>query len=119
MPLQQLSDDGLRFGPVGDTWVHLCIDMQRMFAEETEWHAPWLTRTLPNVIAVTEIDPARTLFTRFIPPRSPQDAAGTWRRYYQRWDMMTRDRLDEGLIDLVPELLRYVPPARIVNKPVM
>ena len=56
--------------------------MQRMFAEPTEWHTPWMERVLPNVVAVVELDPARTIFTRFIPPRSPDDVGGAWRRYY-------------------------------------
>jgi len=23
-------------------WIHLCIDMQRMSAEDTPWHVPWM-----------------------------------------------------------------------------
>lgn len=90
-----------------------------MFAEPTEWHTPWMERVLPNVIAVVEVDPARTIFTRFIPPRSPDDISGAWRRYWRKWDSMTRTRLDPGLIDLVPDLSRFVPPASIEDKSVM
>ena len=93
--------------------------MQRMFAEPTEWHTPWMERVLPNVIAVAELDPARTIFTRFIPPRSPDDIGGAWRRYWHKWDSMTRTRLDPGLIDLVSDLSRFVPPASIEDKSVM
>ena len=100
-------------------WVHLCVDMQRMFAEPTEWHTPWMTRILPNAVALTELDPARTVFTRFIPQKSFDAARGAWRRYYSRWESMTRDRLDPGLIDLVPELASFVPPASIEDKLVM
>lgn len=112
-------EEGLRFGPLRDGWVHLCVDMQRMFAEPTEWHTPWVERVLPNVIAVVEIDPPRTVFTRFIPPQSPDDVGGAWRRYYRKWETMTRDRLDPGLIGLVPDLARFVPPAMIEDKFVM
>nr|WP_246691176.1 MULTISPECIES: cysteine hydrolase [unclassified Mesorhizobium] len=112
-------EEGLRFGPLRGHWVHLCIDMQRMFAEPTEWHTPWMERVLPNVIAVVEVDPARTIFTRFIPPRSPDDMGGAWRRYWHKWDSMTRTRLDPGLIGLVPDLARFVPPASIEDKSVM
>jgi len=111
--------EGLRFGPLGDHWVHMCIDMQRMFAGGTEWHTPWMERVLPNVISVVDLDPARTIFTRFIPPQSPDQASGTWRRYYQRWETMTRDHLRPELIDLVPELGRFAPPARTEDKMVM
>lgn len=113
------ESEGLRFGPLDQDWVHLCIDMQRMFAEPTEWHTPWMERVLPNVVNIVELDPARTIFTRFITARSPDDAGGTWRRYYQRWESMTRDRLKPELLDLVPELARFVPPARIEDKTLM
>jgi len=107
---------GLHFGPLGDTWVHLCIDMQRLFAEPTEWHTPWIERVLPNVARIVELGPERTIFTRFVPARSADEVGGTWRRYYQRWESMTLDRIDTALIDLVPELGRFAPPARILDK---
>jgi hypothetical protein len=44
-----------------------------MFAEPTEWHTPWMARVLPNVVTIVELDSARTTFTRFIPPQSPED----------------------------------------------
>ena len=112
------SQEGLRFGPLGE-WVHLCIDMQRMFAEETEWHTPWMERVLPNVVHLVELAPERTIFTRFIPPQSPDEVGGTWRRYYQRWASMTRDKLAPELLDLVPDLASFVPPAAIENKLIM
>jgi nicotinamidase-related amidase len=93
--------------------------MQRMFAEETPWHTAWMPRVIPNVASIIELDPARTIFTRFIPPQRPEEAGGTWRRYYQRWEMMTRDRLEPGLIEIVPELARYIPPAQVEDKTVL
>lgn len=112
-------EQGLRFGPLNGQWVHLCIDMQRMFAEQTEWFTPWMEKVLPNVVSVVEIEPVRTLFTRYVPPRSAADVGGTWQRYYSRWASMTRDRLDPNLIDLVPDLARFVPPATVEDKVVM
>lgn len=109
--------DGLNFGPLGERWVHICVDMQRMFAEPTDWHTPWLARVLPNVVRLVEAAPQRTIFTRFIPARSAEEVGGTWRRYYQRWPAMTLDRLDPGLVELVPELARFVPPAALSDKP--
>ena len=107
---------GLRFGPLGDSWVHLCIDMQQMFAQATEWHTPWMARVLPLVISLVELDPARTVFTRFIPPRNADEALGSWRRYYTRWSSMTLDQLDPEFINLVPDLARFAPPAAIEDK---
>jgi nicotinamidase-related amidase len=108
--------DGLRFGALGVRWVHLCVDMQRLFAEPTPWVTPWMRRVLPQVVALVEPAPERTLFTRFIPAQSPERAGGTWRRYYQRWSEMTLERLDAGLLELVPELARFAPPARVLDK---
>jgi nicotinamidase-related amidase len=107
--------DELRYGAPRNA-VHICVDMQRMFAEGTEWTMPWLPRVLPNVVAITAAHPERTIFTRFIPARSPGQGAGMWRHYYERWDSMTIDRLGGGMIELVPDLARYVPPARTFDK---
>ena len=78
-----------------------------------------MERVLPNVVAIVELDPARTIFTRFIPPRSPDDIGGAWRRYWRKWELMTRDRLDPRLIDVVPGLARFVPPGSMEDKSVM
>ena len=56
------KSDTLRYGPPGESAVHLCVDMQRMFAEGTEWKMPWLERVLPNIIAITSAHPERTVF---------------------------------------------------------
>lgn len=113
-----IAPPGLHFGPLGASWVHLCVDMQRMFAEQTEWHAPWMEKVLPEVVRLVEMGPGRTIFTRFIPARSADEVGGTWRRYYQRWAAMTRDRLDPDMIDLIPDLARFTPPARVLDKPI-
>lgn len=106
----------LKFGGLGESAMHLCVDMQRIFAEETEWHTPWMDRIVPNVAAIAERQPERTAFTRFIPLKEPGEGHGTWKRYYERWPMMTLDALADGMIDLVPELTRYAPPAWVVDK---
>jgi nicotinamidase-related amidase len=107
---------GLRFGELGAGAVHLCVDMQRIFADETAWHTPWMDRVLPNIVAITDRRPERTIFTRFIPLRNADEGPGTWRRYYQRWPTMTLDTLAPGMTDLVPELEQFVPPAWVVDK---
>jgi nicotinamidase-related amidase len=89
-----------------------------MFAEETPWHTPWLRRVLPAVAALVERDPSRTIFTRFIPARRMGDGVGMWRAYYRRWRDMTIERLDPGMIALVPELDIFTPPARLFDKAV-
>src|SRR4051812_44459970 len=79
----------LRYGPLGESCVHMCVDMQRMFAEKTEWHMPWMERVLPIITVLVAAYPARTIFTRFIPAREPGQGAGMWRSYYERWACMT------------------------------
>ena len=58
----------LRFGPLGPRAVHLCTDMQTLFAERTDWHVPWLERVLPAVMRLAEARRGRTVFTRLCRP---------------------------------------------------
>jgi nicotinamidase-related amidase len=97
--------------------LHLCIDMQRLFAEPTAWQVPWLPRVLPAVSEIATAHAARTVFSRFMPPAAVSEAAGAWRDYYARWPQMTRESLDSGLLELVEPLARLVPPARVIDKP--
>jgi nicotinamidase-related amidase len=97
---------------------HIAVDMQLLFAEPTEWYVPWLPRVLPNVLEVARRHPDRTLFTRFISPREPEEAVGAWQDYYRHWRIMTRNRLDPRLLDLVEPLRDLVPPARVLDKTV-
>ncbi|MGE0226356.1 MAG: cysteine hydrolase family protein [Acetobacteraceae bacterium] len=106
----------LPYGLLGGTAVHLCIDMQTMFAGRTDWHVPWMQRVLPAVERLARAQPQRTIFTRFVPPETPDELGGAWRRYYHRWEQMTRAHLDPALISLVPQLLPFVPPAIVLDK---
>lgn len=65
---------GLVFGPLGAGAVHVCVDMQRLFAAGSAWHAPWLERVLPVVERVAVAWAERTVFTRFI----RRGRRGTW-----------------------------------------
>src|SRR5258708_3409660 len=76
--------DGLQYGDLNRV-AHVCVDVQRMFAEKTEWHTPWLERVVPQIVAIASRHPAETIFTRFIPVHSVVEARGAWRRYYRRW----------------------------------
>jgi nicotinamidase-related amidase len=104
------------YGAPGETAVHICVDMQRMFAEATDWKMPWLERVLPNVVAITAAHPERTIFTRFIPARKAGQGVGMWRRYYERWESMTIEQLGSEMICLVADLANFVPPARTFDK---
>jgi hypothetical protein len=87
-----------------------------MFAEATEWKMPWLKRVLPSIVAITSAHGERTIFTRFIPARKPGQGVGMWRYYYERWLAMTIDRIGPDMIGLVPDLMKFVPPAKVFDK---
>jgi nicotinamidase-related amidase len=106
----------IRFGRLGDSAAHLCIDMQTMFAERTDWHVPWMERVLPVVQRIAEVEAERTIFTRFVPPDHPEQMSGSWQRYYRRWRHMTGEQIDPAMIELVPPLRALVPPATVVDK---
>lgn len=96
--------------------AHICVDMQKVFAEPTEWWTPWAYKILPQIIALTEFDSSRTIFTRFIPALQNEKATGMWKRYYERWECMTLKKINPSLIDLIPDLSKFVPPAVVVDK---
>lgn len=103
-------------GPIRDA-VHLCIDMQNIFALGGLWETPWMERVLPGIASIVARRQARTIFTRFITPQHPEDRPGQWRAYFEHWRRATRSVLAPNALDLVPALARYVPPARVVDKP--
>jgi nicotinamidase-related amidase len=98
-------------------WRHICVDMQRIFAEDTPWRVAWMEAVSPQVVEVAARHSERTIFTRFIPPRTAAEVPGTWRQYYEKWWMMTREHLPTEMIGLVPELVRFCPPAALFDKP--
>ena len=102
--------------PIGPNAVHLCVDMQRIFSSEGVWPTPWMDRVLPVVSTIAERFAERTIFTRFITPKRADDMPGRWRQYYVKWAKATRERIDPGLLDLMPPLAKLVPPATVVDK---
>jgi nicotinamidase-related amidase len=96
--------------------VHLCIDMQQIFSGDGPWPTPWMERVLPNVEELVGRAPGQTIFTRFMTPRRASDMPGTWARYYEKWHETTREQIDPRLLDLMPQLERFVPPAAIIDK---
>lgn len=96
--------------------AHLCIDMQRMFNEETAWNVPWMASVSDQVEELAERFTAETVFTRFVPPHNASQMPGAWKTYYEKWEQMTLDHMPDELVDLVPRLRRFVPPARVFEK---
>jgi nicotinamidase-related amidase len=96
--------------------VHLCIDMQRMFSSDGIWPTPWMVKVLPVVEEIAGRFPERTVFTRFIPPIRTGDMPGMWQRYYTRWIRATRERINPELLELLPSLSSFAPPAAVIDK---
>jgi nicotinamidase-related amidase len=71
---------------------------------------------VPVVSRIVAHAPERTIFTRFLPPFRPEDMPGAWRRYYTKWRQATRQHIDPALLELMPDLARFAPPADVVDK---
>ena len=96
--------------------MHLCVDMQKLFAESTPWSTPWAYKILPQIILLIEFDPSKTIFTRFIPVKKSNEGIGMWKKYYERWECMTRENIHPTLLELISELSQFIPPAIVVDK---
>jgi nicotinamidase-related amidase len=107
---------GLVHGPLGENCLHICVDMQRLFGPAGPWAVPWAEKVVPSIEELVARHPERALFTRFIPAERPGDGPGMWASYYRRWAEVTLSHIDPGLIDLMPQLARFVPPAKLVDK---
>lgn len=97
--------------------AHVVIDMQRLFAERTEWHTPAIADILPNVRRLAEAFAGRNYFTKFMVPSHPAAAEGRWRAYYDTWSKLTTDVMDSALMDVVGALAPLVEPERVIEKP--
>lgn len=111
-----MRDDGPDIADVSDA-VHLCIDMQNIFAPGGLWQTPWMEKVLPTIVSIASRYRGRTIFSRFITPEQPDDRPGQWQNYFQRWRCATRAQLGPTDLELVPALARFVPPARTIDKP--
>ncbi len=111
-----MQTTGLRLGNLNPPIVHLCIDIQRLFAEKTEWYVSDLETILPTVEQLVAHQPAVTIFTKFITPQSAEGQVGRWREYYQRWASLTLSELEPALLNLVPALERYAEQGVVIDK---
>jgi nicotinamidase-related amidase len=104
------------FEPISNA-VHLSIDMQNLFAPGGIWETPWMERVLPAIVAIAELNPSRTVFTRFVTPLHAEDRPGRWQRYFTKWECATRSRLSSSQLEIVSPLSRLIPPASVIDKP--
>src|SRR4029079_19678901 len=111
-----MAAHGLAHGTLGTSCLHLCVDMQRLFASSGPWPVPWAERILPAIEELTAKHPRQTVFTPFIPAARPGEGPGMWSRYYRRWAAVTLTNIDPTLVELMPSLARFVPPANVLDK---
>ncbi|WP_432289583.1 isochorismatase family cysteine hydrolase (plasmid) [Aminobacter sp. BA135] len=111
-----MAAEGLVHGPLGDNCLHLCVDMQRLFAPDGPWSVPWAQKVLPAIEELAGAHASQTVFTRFVPAARPGEGPGMWARYYRRWAEVTLTRMDPAFVRLLPALERLVPPARVLDK---
>jgi nicotinamidase-related amidase len=96
--------------------VHLCIDLQNLLGPQGPWSAEWAQRVLPTVVSLVEHAPARCIFTRFVPPESPEKMPGAWRAFYGKWPGLTGREVAPELLELMSPLKLFIPPARVLDK---
>jgi len=84
--------------------MHVCVDMQRLFAEPSPWATPWITRVLPQIERLVERRAEQTVFTRFLPAQRAGQGVGAWKRYYERWSSMAIDNIGPEMVELLPSL---------------
>ncbi|MCX8570742.1 cysteine hydrolase family protein [Aminobacter sp. MET-1] len=111
-----MAAHGLIHGTLGNTCLHVCVDMQRLFSVGSPWAIPWAQKVLPAIEELAGRHASQTLFTRFIPANRPGEAPGAWSRYYMRWAEVTLANLDPKYVELLPTLSRLAPPAWVLDK---
>lgn len=97
----------MMLAPLPAKTLHVVIDVQRIFAEETVWHTPVIDEIVPNIISLCEAFPNRTLFAKFMLPQSAETASGCWKTYYERWSIMTLDAMPAEMQDVIEPLKRF------------
>ncbi len=98
------------------TIVHMAIDMQNVFAQETAWRLAHIDTIVPNIARLAEAFAGRTLFTRFVTPTTAQEAKGRWRRYYEQWPQFTGAVMDPELVEVIPALQPYATADTLLDK---
>ncbi|MFZ5791666.1 MAG: cysteine hydrolase family protein [Pseudomonadota bacterium] len=102
--------------PFGSHAVHVVVDMQRLFAEDTAWGSPNTRSVVTPILRLLRFRPEPVIFTRFLTPRRLEDMPGSWQNYYRHWPTVLLERMDPAMLDLMPEFRPFVPPAEISDK---
>lgn len=101
---------------LGPDTLHVIVDMQRVFAEATEWRVPAIADVVSPILGLVRAHPERAVFTRFMTPPTVESASGDWRRFYARWRSVLGDRMDAAMFDLMAPFAGFAPPAEVIDK---
>lgn len=96
--------------------LHLCVDMQRLFAPQSCWELDCVPALSIKILSLIDSSVAPSLFTRFVPPQLPEDAVGAWQGYWRKWYGLTASRIDPDLLELLPQFARHAAPERVFDK---
>jgi nicotinamidase-related amidase len=102
--------------PFGPRTVLAIVDAQRVFHERTAWQVPDLADIMPNLCRLAGHRPRQLILTRFLTPGSADESKGMWRAYYRHWPSVTLDNMPAEMLDVVPDLAAYAPPAEVCDK---
>jgi nicotinamidase-related amidase len=103
--------------PISADAVHVVVDMQRLFAEDTGWGVPTIESVLPNILRLVDHRPGRALYPRFVTPKNAESADGNWKAFYRRWPQVMQDKLSPALFDLMAPLAAKAPAEAQIDKP--
>ncbi len=101
---------------LGPRTLHVVVDMQRVFAEATDWRVPAIADVMPPILALVRAHPRQTVFTRFMTPATVENATGDWQRFYARWRSVVRDHMGAAMFDLMEPFAGLAPPAEVIDK---
>ncbi len=101
---------------LGARTLHVVVDMQRVFAEATDWRVPAIADVVSPILAMVRAHSRQTVFTRFMTPAAVESAAGDWQRFYARWRSVVRDRMAPAMFDLIEPFAGLAPPAEVIDK---
>jgi nicotinamidase-related amidase len=96
---------------------HIAIDMQRLFAEKTDWYSSSMMTILPNIVRLSKALRSQTLYARFTVPVDAEEANGCWKDFYRRWSTINSRQLPADIIDLVAPLAELAAPEQLFDKP--
>lgn len=89
--------------------IHLSIDMQNLFAPGGIWATPWMEWLLPAIVTVAEINPQRTVFTRFVTPLHAEDRLRLSWNFSRRHSFVLRSCLTGQPLDRLDGSARAAP----------